>query len=344
MIRSLELIALRSDYTIQSILRPTNIQWSRKYYEPGTFSVQLPISQYSGEMMYVYTKDRDEMGIISQRNYVIDNLGFRYMQISGYFLESELNDKVVNPLYIADGILEDKVVEMVNTYKKDIPLLENAVSLGRGTVVQFQESNMELGKKCYELLKEQEMSYKMSFDFESSKKRFSVYQGKNRTQSQSENNFVVFSTRFGNLKEPNVVSSSTDYKNYAIIGGQGEGADRIMTSVDLSGGGYKKEIFIDASSVEYDKEKMTLAQYISSLQKYGLTQMITNHSMINNVEFDVLEGSYEYLTDFDVGDKCDTVINEMDLVMEARIIGAYEVVKNGNHTVSLEFGDQIFKK
>lgn len=344
MVKKMELIALKSDYTIQSILRPTNIQWSRKYYEPGTFSVQIPIAQYSNEMVYVYTKDREEMGIISQRNFVVDNLGFQYMQISGYFLESELNDKVVYPLFFAEGVLEDKVVEMVNTYKKDIPFLEEAVSLGRGESISFQESNKELGKKCYELLKEQEMSFKITFDFEVAKKRFSVYQGKNRTQAQHENNFIVFSTRFGNLKEPNVLSSSTDYKNYAIIGGQGEGADRVMTEIDLSDGGYRKEIFINASSVEYNKDEMTLEQYITNLQQYGLAQLVENYSVVNNVEFDVLNGSYEYLEDFDLGDKCDVVIDEMGFEIEARIIAIYEVIKKGVHTVSLEFGDQVLKR
>lgn len=295
-------------------------------------------------MKYIYTNERREMGIITQRNYAIASNGFKYMQISGFFLERELNDKVINPLFVASNTpAETAVTNMVSQYKKDIPLLSVSASLGRGSNISFQESNAQLSDKCYEILQPEEMSYKVEFDFINMTKVFSVYQGADRTQSQSTNNYVCFSSSFGNIKQPSVVTDEGSYKNYAIIGGAGEGADRIMEILDLSGGGYQKEIFIDASSVEYDPEHTTLAEYKNNLRQYALSKMIEQYGIINNVEFDVMEGSYRYLQDFDIGDKCDIVIKEMNLIIEARIVSIYEVIKSGTHTITLEFGNQILK-
>ena len=79
-------IALDKNYQIVSLIRSTNLQWSRKFHEAGTFSIQIPIEQYNSSMRYIYTKDRPELGKITQINYVRQQQ-YKYIQLSGYFME-----------------------------------------------------------------------------------------------------------------------------------------------------------------------------------------------------------------------------------------------------------------
>ena len=88
---------------------------------------------------------------------------------------------------------------------------------------------------------------------------------------------------------------------------------------------------------------MTQEEYIAALQQYGREQLLNTYSTVINIQTDILTGSYEYMSDFDIGDKCDIVIGAIGMTVEARIIAIYEVIKSGSHTLTLEFGNQVIK-
>ena len=73
-------------------------------------------------------------------------------------------------------------------------------------------------------------------------------------------------------------------------------------------------------------------------------ELTNNYSRIINTEFDALNGSYEYMEDFDLGDKCNVEIPEIGFSEEVRLTGVYEVVKFGQISISLEFGNQTLLK
>lgn len=341
--QELQFMTLDENFNVNSIIFPTNIQWNRKYYEAGSFSIQLPVNQYDTSMKYVYTKDRPEMGIIQQVNYSIDQSGFESVLISGYFLEYELNDKVIYPTFTANYThVEDAITDLVTTYKEDIPLLTIKASQHQGTASNFQTIGDALGDYVYYILTLHQSSYRVKYDYENNKKIFEVWQGLDRTQEQSVNNPVTFSTYFGNLKQPNVVTNNTKYKNYAIVKGSLNGDTPVYAFTDLSSGGYKNKVYLEGSSIVYE-EGMTQEEYIAALQQYGKEQLLNTYSTVINIQTDILTGSYEYMSDFDLGDKCDIVIGAIGMTVEARIIAIYEVIKSGSHTLTLEFGNQVIK-
>ena len=334
----MQFIALNKDYSINSVLAPINVQWTRQYYQTGAFSIQIPYTQYDKEMCYIYTKDRPELGIITQVNYIWEK-GKKNAHISGNFLEHELNDKIVHPQFKGSGILEDEIVRLVNEYKDDIPLLEDAVSQGRGDVVNFTAFTKGIGEELYNILPTHEFSFRINFDYIANKKTFELWQGKDRTQAQGTENFVTFSTAFKNLLEPNLVILKNS-KNWALVKGSYNGSD-IYQEVDLSGGEYKRKICIDAN---VDAEDMTEAQYKQKLTEYGQNELLSKYMSVQNVTFKVNSKSYEYLKDYDLGDKCDIIINDIGVALEARIITIYEVWKNNTHQLTLEFGNQKIKR
>lgn len=337
----MELFALDKNFQNISQIVPTNIQWTRKYYEHGSFSIQLPYDQYSSDMKYIYTKDRKEVGMINKVSYRDDNRS-KIIQIEGYFLERWLNDKIIYPTFYGTGEITETLTKMFNQYKEDIQI-NSVISKNKGSKVDFQSTGDELGKKLNEILQTQEMSYRVLYDYVNNKFTLEFYKGFDRTQSQIENNFITFSTNWNNIKSVNADIDDSNYKNYAVVAGTGQADERITVDVDISNNAYKKKLFVDARNEKYDPSKQTLEQYKLELRQKGIEKLL-NYKNVTNIVFNPLANSYMYLEDYDLGDKCDIIISDIGISIEARIIAVYEVFKNNIHSIELEFGDKILTR
>ena len=337
----MELKALNADFEIcgPTSLKHFDLVWNRKYYENGKFSVLIKAADYDPGMKYIYTGERPELGVIKQFKYTQDD---SMVLLSGFFYERELNDKIVYPMYTQHATRAQFVISVVSAYKEDLPLVLPSNDYSTvGEKATRQETGACLDEFAHTTLKAEEMAYRCVYDYENDVVNFEIYQGIDRTQSQSENNFVVFSKDFRNLRNASVTEDNSNFKNYFVIGGQGEGADRIYEVLDLSEGGYKRKQFLDMKSESYNPEEMTLAQYRESLREKAI-EKAAEYTDIHNVEFDADASSGAvYLEDYDLGDKCDIVIDQLQKSYEARIIEILETWSKGIHQVTLTFGDKI---
>ena len=356
-------IALDADYQIVSSLRCTNLQWNRKYHEAGIFSAQIPLKQYLPEIRFIYTKDRPEMGKVTQRNYV-NQKGYQYMQLSGYFLEKELDRHIVYrpgeanitnaPAWLCQsGKAEDVAYAYFDGFRRivtDIAASDLGIvrgtSLGRGKDSIHYRNGEYLGWKVYDILKPSGMSYRVSYDFVENVRRFEVWEGHDLTEGNAgENNPVIFSTKYGNVKNPNILIDETDYKNACIVTNE--------QVVDDTSSYTSRAVFVpDEGDSEYqflqkesglNRNDYDGAEFLTALEDEG-RNALTEMARINNIEFDAMEGSYEYMEDFDLGDLCNIEIPEIGLSAQARLIGCYEVMKSGRWTMTMEFGTPIIIK
>lgn len=360
---SFNVMALDKDFNLMALLRYTNLQWSRKYHESGTFSLQIPLEQYDPSFKYIYTNDRPETGKIVQVNYVNNQI-----QLSGYFLENELNRVVVFAKgngNVSDragwversGVAEDVAHDFFNAFSSMIFVNEGSaarfdlgISVGpnqhRGSNVQHTRDNSYLGNKVYHILKSSGMSYRVSYDFENNKKHFEVWEGKNRTDEQTDNNPVTFSTRYGNIKNPDVLLDDSTYKSgYVIVSSKNDdetSPTHVLAYMDpneLPG----DTAFLSLQSQSDINDYEALVDYYQALHGEGKSEKDTKWVRTMNVEFDALAGSYEYMDDFDIGDVCNIEISEIGLSANARLIGCYEVIKSNHWSLTLEFGTPIVK-
>lgn len=318
-------------------LQYINLQWTRRYYESGEFSVQISYSEFIAEAKYIYCPTRKEVGIIQKIEYKHDG-NKKVVQLTGHFLEIILKDKVIYPTFYGTGNVETAVRNCFNTYKEDMNIYLGEL-LGMTDTLVWQSTGDELSEKFYDLLQNYETSYRCTYDYVQNKIFFELFKGLDRTQSQSVNNFVCFSSTFNNIRIAKSTQNSSDHKNYAIVAGQGEGADRIYTNIDMSSGAYKQKLYVDARDLQYDAEHQTYQSYIDSLIQRGKEKLL-DHAMINNINVDVSTSPFVYLEDFDIGDKVTVIINDLNLTMEQRIIEVIEVVKNGTHDVKIIIGEK----
>lgn len=342
-----------------SLIRSTNLQWSRKYYESGTFSIQIPIEQYSPDIKYIYTKSRQEIGKVTQKNY-LNQRNYKNIQLSGFFLEKELDRHVVyhksttnitnGPEWIEySGKAEDVAYAFFNAFKQistDTFTSDLEISPGgsesRGKKSVHSRNGEYLGKKIYDILKPSEMSYRTSYDFVNNVKQFEVWAGVDRTEGNTgNNNPVIFSTKYGNIKEPNILISETDYKNACIVSNeQINGETSSYTTRAVLKENDDGDIRFLSLMSSLSKSNYTDEEFIEALENETLNEL-ENHQILINVEFDAMEGSYEYMVDFDLGDKCSLEFPEMNLSLQAVLIGCYEVIKSGKWTMTMEFGEPV---
>lgn len=364
---SFNVMALDRNFNLVTPLKCINLQWSRKYHESGTFSLQIPLNQYDPSFKYIYTKSRPETGKIIQINYIRNNTQ-TFIQLSGYFLENELNRMVAfvkgdgniieDPDWVENmGNAEDVAYNFFNAFSQikfkndedstiDFKLgIDSKPSLGRGSVVQHTRDNSYLGNKIYHILKSSGMSYRVLYDFEVNETHFEVWLGKDRTNEQTENNPVSFSTRH-NIKNPNVLLNNSTYKSGCIVmGGKNSGEEsttHIRALLDLDEQ-HEDNAFLFLQSQTSIDDFENLNEYYQVLDSEGRSEKNSNWIRTLNVEFDALVGSYEYMQDFDIGDICNLEIPEVGISANIRLIGCYEVIKSGSWSLTMEFGTPILK-
>lgn len=334
---------MNENWETESLLSPTNVQWNRKYYEAGDFVMEIPASQYSPDYKYIYCNKREEVGMIQKVSWSAGTDGKRTVQMSGYFLEKWLDDKIIYPTFYGSGEISAELGEMVDTYKEDINITVDLLGSQTGEKVDFQVTGDELGKKMYETLQTQEMSYKVHYDFVENKLTLLFYKGADHTQESGSDVNVMFSTSLSNLDSPQVDRDESNYKNYFVVAGTGEAEERITVTVDLSNGGYKKKLFVDERQTKYNPDEQTLDQYKLELQQQGLEKAL-DYQVVENIAFDIKPQGYEYLTEYDLGTKVDVVITDLQMALQARITAIYEVFKEGKHEISVEVGTPIPNK
>lgn len=341
----MNLALMDKDFNIVKYISFINLQWIRRYYEPGEFNVQLPASEYDSSAVYLFTKDRPEVGLIQKRQYA-DGYDGKVMQLSGYFYEYKLNDKITYPRFNASGNIEAVARAIISTYKEDIPILQ----LGKandpllGSSITKESTGDGLATVIYELLQTQELSIRCLYDYVNNSMSAVVWQGKDRTQDQDVNSFVVFSEGFRNMQNEEIIIDNSNFKNYAVVIGNGryEEGNQIEVIVDLRSNKnvYAQKLYVDQTGQTYDETKQTLDEFKEQLRQAGIEEL-AKYTDITSVSFDTIDRGLTYMKDYDLGDKCDVVLDSISESYTVRIIEVTEVFKENKHTISLQFGNKV---
>lgn len=308
--------------------------WERKYFECGKFIITIPAGEYKTDIKYIYSQNDFETGIVQQIMFKDD-----IAQLSGFFLEKILDDKIIYPMFSYSGNIEQCARTMITKFKDDIPLLYLGGIAKLGTNIQMQETGEELGKRIYELYATQQISYRLNYDYVENKIFFETYQGRDLTHNQDTNPQVVFSKNRKNIANIQMMMDDSNYKNYAIVAGGEEGVNRKYVILDKSNGAYKKKIFIDARDLQQGDK--TLQEYNLELRQRGEERLI-DYSKIINCTFVLQETEIlQYKNDFDLGDKVDVIAQDITFEFQARITEITEITKENSRNVAITVGEQI---
>lgn len=151
----------------------------------------------------------------------------------------------------------------------------------------------------------------------------------------------VFSVGLNSIKKYDVVKDGSNYRNVAVVAGEGEGSARVFEIVDIAETGeQKRHLWVDARDLQQE-EGESITDYRLKLRQRGLEKLAETVE-IENVEIEIEDDEAQLIgTEYDIGDIVWVVINPVQLAYKMKIIEVEDVYNQGKRSVSLIFGDKI---
>ena len=168
---------------------------------------------------------------------------------------------------------------------------------------------------------------------------FELYKGEDRSYGQDVNPYVVFSPDFDNVKSVDYVSDKTDYKNVALVAGEGEGTNRKTATVGSAAGLDRYEIYVDARDISTNDEEISTEDYNKLLAERGnedLAASIVQESFEGEVEASV---NYTYKEDYFLGDIIQ-IENEFGIKAAPRIVEIIECMDENGYSMTPTFDSE----
>ena len=213
----IDLMGLDDNFSPVTYINFINLQWNRRYYEVGTFTVQILAKDYDERIKYVYAHQRPELGVV-ERTETQQTVKGDFVLLSGRFFEHVLSWRLAFPNFTGKYALNALAERFVRdswykVRKYDIQLAENLPT----DEVEIRWENDPLGECMADTLKTLEMSQKVLFDPDTHALTYHIVKGLDRTQSQSDNPYAVFSDESCYVSSFKYVEDWSDYKNVVMI-------------------------------------------------------------------------------------------------------------------------------
>lgn len=252
--------------------------------------------------------------------------------VTGRELKFLLHQRIVWKQTTLTGTAEDAIRRLINENaitptdtKRVIPNLMLGLSAGLTDTIDKQVTGKQLDEVISEICK----TYNYGWDIYVVNKKLTlvVYTGVDRSYDQTERPYVIFSDTFENLYNTDYQLFTESYANTTLIGGEGEGVDRIFITVNNDATGLNRyEIFTDARDISRNKgtnEEIPLDEYNKLLEQRGKDDLLTM-SKVEGFTGEVLSDvAFKYGTDFFMGDLV-TVINKYGIQKNVRVLSAIE--------------------
>ena len=225
-----------------------------------------------------------------------------------------------------------------------IPNLIVEENLHRGSVVKWQSRYKNLAEEISEISLLSQLGWNIDIDLTQKKYVFRVLEGRDVTTNQSILPPAIFSPEFNTLGQLTYTESELNYKNTAIVAGQGEGIERRVVEVGDSIGFDRHELFVDARDVSEETEgenpqPRPVEQIGADLVNRG-QQKLTEYEQEVYLEGQALTKSqliYEH--DYDLGDIGTLQNKGWGVTADTRITEVKEIYEPGKTGIELTFGN-----
>ena len=312
--------------------------WAVQYFSVNDFELVVPATDKNIDLLQkdrLLCRDKDRGGDTFRNVMIIENIKIvadwengDKITVSGRGLKSLVGRRIVWKQTNLSGKVETGIRQVVseNIISPDdsarkIDGFQLADSVGISDTFDIQL----MGENIDEWIESTCSTYGIGWDVFIRGKNliFELYRGVDRSYGQDKNTPVVFSDEFDNLLSSTYTYEKAEFKNAALVGGEGEGVSKRSTTIGDSSGLSRYETYIDGSGVSSNGEIITEEQYYKMLQDYGKDQL-NNVSFTESFEGNVVsDGNYVLNKDYFLGDIVQ-VTNEYGISATPRIIEIIE--------------------
>lgn len=324
--------------------------WTDRYNSYGDFEIYTSVDSVAisniQQGYYLWSEESEHSMIIDGIQIKTDVELGNHIIITGKSLESILQLRIVWDQIILNGNLQGQIEKLFNEniinpkdekrkisnfifqYSED-PSIKNLT-------IQAQYTGDDLYSVIKNICDDNKIGFKIFFN-KSFQMVFQLYAGKDRSYKQESNPYVVFSPNYENIINSNYLDSSENYRNIALVAGEGQGNSRKKVTVgdaNLSGL-ERRELYVDArdlSSVTDDGTAIPEKEYEEHLIQRG-KDYLSENKIAKSFEGQVdTSKSYKYKEDFYMGDICQ-LENEFGMQSRVRVIEfIYSESDNGIET------------
>lgn len=332
----------------------TSLQWTRRYAKCGEFELHCSLNPENLALLargnIVWKKDDPEAGFIEYRQLAQDTEGKETLVIKGKFLSGYLNRRIIwgeeilqTTAEVAARTLVDKHGITPTDTNRIIPNLMLGVSQGFLQAVNYQTSYANLLDEVEVLCGLSNLGYRVNLDVTNKKLVFEVYEGLDRTPTQSINPRAIFSKEFDNILTQQYTDSLNNFRNTVLIGGMGEGTVRKLVTVGAFSGLERFELFDDAKSLTNVVNDVTLTdlEYTDTLIESGNSKLSETQEIQTFDSTVNLNSNLVYKTDFDLGDIVTCVSKKWGLTLDTRITEIKEIYEEAGPSINITFGNNI---
>lgn len=348
-----------------------SIIWHPEYYGVGDFEIYAPCNLLNLGLLVagnIVTRPNDQnVGIIEDVQYTFSIQNGRMIVATGRFAKCLLDRRVIYRMTgtnqvsaaIISGNVETAVRSIVESNAIDCSFdsarnmsgLVLGAHSGTTAVIVDDNGTPTTQQIAFENLLTWTDSFLQRYKIgaavrinSNSKLEFYCYSGVNRTVNNTDGNDpVIFSQEFENLISNEFDYSEKNYKNAALISGEGEGIDRFCAVlIPAATGADRREIYIDGSKTskkyvdaggtertltdsEYNAQLITIGA--QELAKLPILKTFAGEINLNSLTF-------KYKTNYNLGDIITVQDSETNLYINTRIIEIIEVQDEKGYSIS----------
>lgn len=311
-----------------------SVIWTPRYSREGDFEIEAAASARNMELLAPGNRlartDNDMVGIVRSVEIRTDADDGDVVIAKGPDLKAVLGQRIVWGQVCYSGstsgflrrLITDNAVAPAASSRK-VPGLRLGNIVGLDGMLEVQVTGANLEDTVVSYCEANSVGWRVRL--EGSDMVVECYEGLDRTDRQSANNRVTFGTAYDNLASTNYLFDGANYRNAALVAGEGEGSARKVASVGVASGIDRYESFVDARDLSSETDAGTLApaQYLAALEARGsekLVESASTESYDGEVQHDVV---FKYGRDYLLGDVVN-VVNKLGIPGYARIVEAIE--------------------
>lgn len=347
--------------TIDIIDKIESLIWTERYSSCGDFELYTPFDKKSMDIMQKILKNlnstqyADTLAWLpeSETYMIIENVqvttdveASSKLVLSGRSLESILDRRIVWEQTLLNGSLESGIFKLLKenfmapSSIRYFPRF-NYVSQNNKEISKMKLATQYTGDNIYDIIVNLCDIYDVGFKiFPDEKKRptFMLYKGVDRSYDQNDNPYVIFSPKFENLSNSDMLISDKNNKNVTLVAGEGEGLER--RTVEVNKKGYvtayysRKELYTDARDIQSDTgdEQLSDEEYSALLTQRGL-EKLNDYSKINAYTAEAIQTkNFIYEKDFFKGDIVQ-LENEYGMTTKAKVSEIIRSIDNSGYNV-----------
>ena len=331
----MEILVLDTNFTAVGILdNYISFIWTDRYNKCGDFEIYTPSNKEVIELLksdyYLWIKESNHVMIIEGYETKTDVEAGNTIIFTGRSLESILDRRVIWTQTHIDGNLQDGIKQLLDenliSPSDENRKISNFIfeASDDETITQLDLTAQYAGDNLYDVISSICSEYNLGFKItlnDNNQFVFKLYNGVDRSYNQDKNVYVVFSPDYENIINSDYLESFKNYKNVALVAGEGEGANRRTAIIGNEEGLQRRELFVDARGVSSTIDGGTLSdiEYNNQLIQKG-EESISEYKTIKTFEGEMdTSQMYKFGEDYLVGDIIQ-IKNEFGIEAQARII------------------------